>query len=74
VVSTQWFRILVERFGEFPAVIYRPTGGNVGVDLIDADVSWFDAETYHELTELPPETLEWYRKLCENGRHGAWFA
>lgn len=37
LVPKPWFRIPVERFTGFPAVIYRPTGGNVGVDLIDAD-------------------------------------
>lgn len=71
--ATRWFGVPVERFGRLPAVIYTPSGGDVGADL-DADVSWFDAERYRELAELPPLTLEWYRKLLEAHRRGGWFA
>ena len=72
--ATLWFAVPVERLEELPAVVYRPSGHNVGADLTDAEVSWFSAETYRELSELPPETLEWYRKLYETGRRGGWFA
>ena len=71
---TLWFAIPVEHLEGLPVVVYRPSGENVGADLTDANVSWFDAEAYRELTELPSETLEWYRKLCEIGRRGGWFA
>lgn len=71
--STLWFRIPVERFAKLPAVIFVPSGA-VGGDIPDADVRWFDSETYHELTELPPTTLEWYRELHTKGKRGAWFA
>lgn len=72
--ATLWFAIPVERLRELPAVVYRPSGGNVGADLTDAEVSWFDAEAYRELTELPLQTLEWYQELRETGRRGGWFA
>lgn len=72
--ATLWFAVPVKRFEGLPVVLYRPSGENVGADLTDAEVSWFDTEAYRELTELPPETLEWYRKLRETRRRGAWFA
>ena len=72
--ATLWFAIPVERLRELPAAVYRPSGGNVGADLTDAEVSWFDAEAYRELIELSPETLGWYRELRETGRCGGWFA
>ncbi len=72
--ATRWFSVPVRRFGGLPAVIYTPSGGDAGADLTDAEVSWFSAETYRELTELPPETLTWYRQLLETHRRGGWFA
>jgi len=70
----RWFRIPVVRFAGLPAVVFTPPGGAVGADITDADVAWFGAAAYRELTELPPATLEGYTDLHKAGKHGAWFA
>lgn len=71
--STFWFRIPAERLAKYPAVVFIPGKDAVGVDISDTNVSWFEADCYQELAELPPATLEWYRKLHKAGKCGAWF-
>jgi len=75
LAPAEWFAIPAERLDRPPAVMTRPDRmtGPVGEDLGDDAVSWFDPDSYRELTQLPERTRRWCAELAASGRRGAWF-
>ena len=72
--SSHWFAIPIDRLRGLPAVVTIPdrqTG--VGEDIGDDAVTWLDPDQHQELIKLPDKTVQWYRKLANSGRRGAWF-
>jgi len=57
-----FFQIPVDRVGHHPVAVMR-----------GRELEWLNTACFQEITAVPAETVEWYRKLARQERFGAHF-
>ncbi len=57
-----FFQIPIDRLEDHPVAVMR-----------GRELAWLDTARFQEITAVPVETVEWYRKLARQGRFGAHF-
>ncbi len=72
--SVQFYQIPIKKLKATPTVIYHyDPDEETGMPINEKNIEILHTEKYRELKELSEETLDWYKKLHQEGKFGAHF-